>query len=49
MYTITIGEKSFDISVKGKTVEVDGHALDFDIVHELLINLLRLFYLSVKE
>ena len=32
MYTIKVGEKTFDILVKGKVVEVNGKALDFDLV-----------------
>ena len=33
MYTIKVGEKTFDILVKGNSVEVDGKNLDFNIVH----------------
>ena len=33
MYTIKVGEKSFDIQVKGNVVEVDGKVLEFNIVH----------------
>jgi len=33
MYTIKVGEKSFDIQVKGNVVKVDGKVLEFNIVH----------------
>jgi biotin carboxyl carrier protein len=33
MYTIKVGEKTFDILVKGDTVIVNGNPLNFNIVH----------------
>jgi biotin carboxyl carrier protein len=33
MYTIKAGEKTFDIVVKGSSVEVNGKMLSYDIVH----------------
>ena len=33
MYTIKVDEKTFDIVVKGNTVEVNGKVLSYDIVH----------------
>lgn len=33
MYTIKVGEKTFDIVVKGSSVEVNGKVLSYDIVH----------------
>ena len=33
MYTIKVGDKSYDILVKGNAVEVDGKSLEYNIVH----------------
>ena len=44
MYTIKVGEKTFDIVVKGNTVEVNGKVLSFDLIsleakrYHLLLN-----------
>jgi biotin carboxyl carrier protein len=33
MYKIIIGEKSFDISIKGDEVELNGKPVEFDLAH----------------